>query len=54
MQQRKRSSANLRGKLISENRMLTDRLGSQGQMVPVVPSASGMLNGLPQRGGLDA
>jgi hypothetical protein len=54
MRQKKRSSARLRGKLISENRKLTGRLGSQGQMCPVGPCASGMLSGLPQPGGLDA
>jgi hypothetical protein len=54
MRQRKRTSTNLRGKLISENRKLTVRLGCQDQMCPIVPRASGMLNGLPQRGGLDA
>jgi hypothetical protein len=54
MRKRKRSSAHLCCKLISENRKLTVRLGSQGRMVPVVPSASGMLNGLLQRGGPDA
>ena len=54
MRKRKRSSAHLCCKPIFESRKLTGRLGSQGRMYPVVPNASGMLNGLPQRGGLDA
>jgi hypothetical protein len=54
MRKRKKSSANLRGKLVFESRKLTARMDDQGRMVPVVPNASGMLNGLPQRGGLDA
>jgi hypothetical protein len=54
MRKRKSSRASLRGKLISESRKLLPGMGSQGRMFPVVPKASGMLNGLPLRGGLDA